>query len=217
MFSPRYITIGLILFAVFYCFQWSCNPFQKNAIQKLKHVSFRSLLPNAHQTRSGDLILRHGKGIISESFMFMSLKDRKFSHAGMVLVEGDSIYVVHALGGETAVDNAVKKHSLAEFCDPADNHSFAIYRYKDMNDEQRQSFVNEMLDAYRKKINFDMDFSMETDSVQYCSELVWKSITHAMKDINYLDQSKNAEGRAYVAVDNLYYNKHTQLLYESHY
>ncbi|MCS7076060.1 MAG: YiiX/YebB-like N1pC/P60 family cysteine hydrolase [Bacteroidia bacterium] len=197
--------------------QWSCNPFQKNAEHKLKKINVRTLLPTAKHLKTGDLIVRHGKGIISESFMFMSQKQRKYSHAGMILLEGDSVYVIHALGGETAADNAVKKHTLYEFCDPADNHSFAVYRYIDMDSTTLQNYVNNMIDAYRKRILFDMDFRMDTDSVQYCSELVWKSIMRAVKKPDYLDYSKTPDGHIYVAVDNLYYNSHTKLIYQADY
>jgi len=217
MFNPKHVVLLLVAGTLFYFIQWSCNPFQKNAEHKLKKINARTLLPKANQLKTGDLILRHGKGIISESFMFMSQKQRKFSHAGMVFLEGDSVYVIHALGGETAVDNAVKKHTLYEFCDPADNHSFAVYRYVDMDSLTLQHYVDNMMDAYRKRINFDMDFRMDTDSVQYCSELVWKSIMNAVKKPGYLDQSKTPDGNVYVAVDNLYCNTHTKLICEVDY
>lgn len=217
MFKIRHLTWFIVAGTLLYLMQWSCNPFQRNAEHKLKKINVRTLLPTADKLKTGDLILRHGKGIISESFMFMSQKQRKFSHAGMIFLEGDSVYVIHALGGETATDNAVKKHTLYEFCDPHDNHSFAVYRYVDMDSTTLQRYVDNMLDAYRKRINFDMDFRMDTDSVQYCSELVWKSIMNAVNKPDYLDQSKTPDGYVYVAVDNLYCNTHTKLIYEVDY
>src|SRR4051812_24781052 len=65
--------------------------------------------------QSGQLIFRDGRGFISAVFKKLSLKDPKYSHAGIIHRENGKVYVYHMLGGEGGKNNCMRKELLQSF------------------------------------------------------------------------------------------------------
>lgn len=186
--------------------------FKENFIYNEDDLSSVSQIAIPHiQLQTGDLILRDGRGFISEVFKSFSLKDPKYSHAGLINIENGKIYVYHALGGEENVSNKLKKESLVNFCNSKISRAFAIYRY-DLTTDQKQKLSQLVKESYTKKLEFDKQFDIETDDAMYCSEFIYKVITKATDSRNYLSTT-DLKGIKYIAIDNLYYNQHCKLIY----
>ena len=171
--------------------------------------------PAVEILHTGDLILRHGRGFISNAFMSMSLQDQKYSHSGLIHIEDGKTYVYHAIGGEENVTNDMKKDRIEDFCDPASVHSFGIYRY-DLNEEELERLDSLAGDFYRKKLQFDTHLDLSTDSLMYCSEFIYKVLGNVSHDKNYIPLSE-ITGKKYIAIDNLYLNKHCTFIYDYNY
>ena len=171
--------------------------------------------PDIKTLKTGDLILRHGRGFISNAFMSLSFKEAKYSHSGIIHIENGQAYVYHAIGGEENVDNKMRKDLIKDFCDPQYVHSFGIYRY-DLNDDQLNQYDSLATDYYKKGLQFDTHLDLATDSVMYCSELIYKLLTRVSGDKNYISLSE-VTGYKYVAIDNLYLNKHCNFIYNYNY
>ena len=165
--------------------------------------------------QSGDIILRNGKGFISDVFRQFSLEDKKYSHAGIINVEENKIFVYHILGGETKKRMQIRKELLDYFCTPEDNNSFAVYRY-DLSGEEKKSMLKNLQLLASKKIVFDPHFDLATDSAMYCTELVYKVVEAAAHTKKYLPYTF-ASGNKYIAPDNLYMNPHSKLIYSCTY
>ena len=171
--------------------------------------------PNANILHTGDLILRHGRGFISNAFMSLSFHEKKYSHSGIVHIEDGKVFVYHAIGGEENVDNKMRKDLLKDFCDPQYVHSFGIYRY-DLNEPQLQQYDSLATAYYNQGLQFDTKLDLATDSVMYCSELIYKMLQKVSGDKNYVALSE-VNGYRYVAIDNLYLNPHCAPVYEYSY
>ena len=167
--------------------------------------------PVAEILKTGDLILRHSRGTISNMLVHFSLRDSRYSHAGIISVEEGKVYVYHALGGEVTVNSNIRKETVEKFCDPSSVHSFGIYRL-DLNDQQIEQADFLVKDLFRKKIPFDTKYDLKTDSAMYCTEFVYKVLTRVSGDRNYLTLTR-VPGLTYVACDDLYRNKHSTLIY----
>ena len=48
--------------------------------------------------QTGDIVLRNGKGFISDLFRNTSKREKKYSHAGIIVIENNQPYVYHMLG-----------------------------------------------------------------------------------------------------------------------
>lgn len=79
---PIVIVLGAFNFFLFFD--------KKEVVLTLKeqYHQWREAKPSYDSLKSGDLILRHGRGIISDAFMQLSVKEKKYSHSGLIHKEG---------------------------------------------------------------------------------------------------------------------------------
>jgi hypothetical protein len=171
--------------------------------------------PDYSVLHSGDLIFRHGRGIISNMLMSFSQHETKYSHAGIISIENENVFVYHAIGGEENVSNRLRKDPLNVFCNPASVHSFGIYRL-DLDDQQVVAVDSIVKEQYRKGLEFDTKFDLDTDAKMYCSEFIYKTIMKVVNQRNYLSVS-TVSGIKYVACDDLYRNPHSTYVYSYNY
>jgi hypothetical protein len=171
--------------------------------------------PDRALLHTGDLIFRQGRGAISNALMFFSRRDAKYSHAGIISIEYEKVFVYHAIGGEENVSNKLRKDPLEVFCNPASVHSFGIYRL-DLSPQQLQDVDSTAKECFRQGLEFDTKFDLDTDEKMYCTEFVYKAITKITGQRNYLPMSA-VSGINYVSCDDLYLNSHSSFIYSYHY
>lgn len=161
---------------------------------------------------TGDIVLRNGKGFISDVFKNFSLHEKRFSHAGIVVVEHGRVEVYHIIGEE---NNGMKKELFSDFCNSNYNSAFAVYRY-DFSAEQKQRMETEAKRLFFSHTKFDEVFDLSSDSKMYCTEMIYKIVEKVTGTKNYLPTSV-LNNRQYIAPDNLYKNVHSTLIYETTY
>jgi hypothetical protein len=157
------------------------------------------------ELRTGDLILRHGKGFVSDAMLSFSTNDPQYSHSGIVEIENGKAYVYHAVGGEENETNYTRREPIEVFCHPYSIHKFGIFRYN-IEPEVIDEFVAQMKRYYQMKVEFDLDFDMYTDSKMYCSEMIYKAMGIATKGKNFIKMAYVMD-KPYVAIDDLYLNE----------
>ena len=160
--------------------------------------------------RSGDLIFRSGKGVISDWFRRCSLSDPSYSHAGILLVNGDEQLVVHLQ--QTSSDGSLKIEKLSDFWADAGCKAGSIYRL-DLNQEEINKMKEEILKDLSSGVKFDEQFNLDDDTRMYCSEWIRNKVIHATSDPSYFPITV-ADDFRYVAPDNLYLNRHAMLVYK---
>lgn len=161
--------------------------------------------------KTGDLLVRHSQGWSSDIFRGASGKDKRFSHAGILLKNADgSAEVYHMLGGADNPTFNLKKDSVQAWCSPKFAVSFAAFRY-DLTDNQRLFLDSLVRTYYKNSLGFDMNFDLSTDDRMYCSEFIYKVLLYTTNDENYIPLSEE-NGKSFVALDNLYLNKHSKQL-----
>ncbi|HKR06294.1 MAG TPA: YiiX/YebB-like N1pC/P60 family cysteine hydrolase [Bacteroidia bacterium] len=214
--------IALVVFCLFMQFENNLS-----GSSKRNNYTGEFLIPGTikNNIQSGDIILRNGKGFISDVFRQFSLKDKSYSHAGIISVEQDKIFVYHIIGGENRMAEVrgqkpedeimngelLRKELLEAFCNSKENNAYAIYRY-DLSKKAKENIITNLHSMYGKKIVFDSHFDLATDTALYCSELVYKAVTAAAADKNYIPLTI-INGNKYIAPDNLYLNPHAALIY----
>lgn len=169
------------------------------------------LLPDS-LFRSGDIIFRDGRGVISSAFRRLSLTDPRYSHAGIIHKENGLVFVYHILGGERGRNNKMRKDLLSFFCNPLQSNSFAVYRM-DQNGKKIDSLATHY---FSKKLEFDTGFNLSTDDKMYCTELIYKILIKVSGQENYLPLT-NFSGVKYEACDNIYLSSHSKKIYSFNY
>lgn len=149
--------------------------------------------------QTGDIICRKGNGIWSDLFKDLSIRDKRFSHVGLIIVDDNhDISVIHAEANDFTGIGGVYEQSLADFMYEGDG--IAIYRLAE--DFQNSLPEQKILAAQIRKFletPFDLQFDLSTNDRLYCSEFVFKVYSLLNPPINlYVSEKK---GKQYVPVD----------------
>ena len=184
---------------------------QKTALEKYRSIPF-----DFDSIQSGDLVLRTGTSFFSDELRKFSQREAKYSHCGWIVRdENGKLSVYHAIGGSDNPENYIRKDNLAAFFNPNEISGFAIYRYDlDKNQIAEASAIAEQL--YQKRIKFDMKFDLENDDELYCAEFIYKLITEASENKNFISLSQ-IKGKQYVGIDDLYLNPKCKKIFEHAY
>ncbi len=163
--------------------------------------------------RSGYLVLRTGIGTDSYILSQMNLKDKTYSHCGIVMIENGQAYVYHCIGGEDNPDERLRRDPARFFFSPQHNLGLAVVSYE--LDTASVSELRKVVTAYyQQRPRFDMQFDLATDDKLYCAEFVYKAMNKTMKDTGYITPTI-IYGHKYVGVDNLFINPHAHIIWKT--
>lgn len=174
---------------------------------RIQNPANRQLVDSCAQLlKTGDLVVRRGDDMTSYMLSKLNLQDKTYSHCGIVVIEEGQPVVYHCIGGEDNPDEKMKRETVQQWFSPANNHAFAVYRYN-IGDSVVQKVVKQVHLYYKQNIMFDMDFDLKTDDRFYCSEMVYKCLSAATSNPQYVPV-QHSYGRNIIGVDNLYLNGH---------
>jgi hypothetical protein len=174
----------------------------------------------------GDLVVRLNDNIISHQVRLINEEDKSFSHAGIVQTINGIKMVTH-IDSDVPGADTIRFEPIDTFLNPRTNLSGGLYRY-DLTNDEKVVFLFNINKYYINKANFDRTFLLETDSLIYCSEMIYKSLklaTHdriviraslipesMLKMVHvYMEQKYPIERIAVnkiITIDNLYRNPH---------
>lgn len=151
----------------------------------------------AAQPEAGDIVLRHGNGFWSRVFAGINRRDRRFSHAGVVVRDQDGLQVVHAEADETGAHGQVRLDDFESYT--AGSRQFILLRLDDPAAAGR--VARAALAMHAAALPFDFDFDLVDGAAVYCSELVWRSLVIALERDPLPDKPLLA-GREAVLIEN---------------
>lgn len=157
--------------------------------------------------RTGDLVFRNGKGLVSSFFRNTSQTERKYSHVGVLVKSNGKSWVYHMIEDPNG-KNDFKRETLESFCSNQYNHGFAAYRYP-LSAQQLKRFHSKL--NFWRNINpeFDSDFDLNSDNALYCTEFIQKTLLEP-NGISSLKSSH--QNQDYIGLDDLYINNQATLI-----
>ncbi len=213
------LAIGAVIFCTLSIF--SCNFHNRtkvdNSSNRGSNLALNAKAASAliSKLQNGDVIIRRGRGPISDLLARLNLKDQSWSHCGIVLIENGYPFVYHSIGGEDNPDERLRKDSAVFFCNATNNSAVAIVRYQ--TDTGCSRIISGIVrEWYRKRPKFDMDFLLETDDKLYCSEFIYKALVRATGDTLFIPKSYG-HGRLFIGIDDLFLNPHARLVAKVNY
>jgi hypothetical protein len=162
--------------------------------------------------QSGDLVFRDGRGIVSSFFKKFSLKDPRYSHAGILHRKGNQLFVYHLEEEVSGTDSRMRLDLINKFCSESQSNSFAIYRTT-LPGARIDSIAE---NYYHSGIKFDTHFDLTTDSKMYCTEFLYKVLMRASGKDNFIPLTEFS-GKKYSACDNLYTLPGTKMIFSHTY
>lgn len=147
-----------------------------------------SLYSNFEHLHNGDLILRCGRS--TESFaVHLADANSVFTHIGIISIENDIPYVIHAVPSKT---NLIQKEIVSSFINSKNASKFAIYR-SNFNEVYLDKVAKTANRYYLNKYEFDTEYDLTTNTKLYCTELVLKAFNTVgaplkvkSKELNYI-------------------------------
>lgn len=165
--------------------------------------------------KSGNVVVRTGLGADSYILSQMNLKDKTYSHCGIVMVEHGYPFVYHCIGGEDNPDARMRRDSAKLFFSPDRNFGIGIIAY-DIPGDKEDSLRHMVHHLYSRRPKFDMSFDLATDDRLYCAEFIYKAYNMATGDTAYINTSY-AQGYRFVGIDDLYINRHAHFVWQVRY
>ncbi|HET9430464.1 MAG TPA: YiiX/YebB-like N1pC/P60 family cysteine hydrolase [Chitinophagaceae bacterium] len=165
--------------------------------------------------RSGDLVTRTGNDFTSFCLRQFCQTENTYSHCGIVLIENDTIFVYHALGGEFNPNQKILREPIEIFTSSLANLGFGIFRFE-MTADQQQQLQKITRQTFQKGVSFDMEFDLATDEKMYCSEFTAKMYRIAFYN-DTMFQESGIGGFRFLAPDNLYLHPLSTRLYQAEY
>jgi hypothetical protein len=158
-----------------------------NCRQQTKFVSFEKYdvtrlygLNNIRpHLQNGDLIFRNGTDEVSRAARSFNRIDTSFSHCGIILLEHDTAFVYHALGGDYNPSQVLRRDLLDSFWMLAEIDRIGIYRYN-LNQQENDSLSAIVQRYHAARLPFDLYFNFLTDDKMYCSEFVFKCFDQSL-------------------------------------
>jgi hypothetical protein len=180
--------------------------------------------------REGDLVLRCGNDMTSQSLRDFSQVEKLYSHSGIALMHNGEMLIYSNMAGDINPDEVMRRDNLDSFLTPANNIAAGVYRY-DLTAEELEKLKSIVEVHYVNKLQFDMNFDLSTNNKMYCAEMIAKSIQQATtnritipkSEVNdelrqkylkialqkkIIPSAKSVEQREYWSIDNLYLNSH---------
>lgn len=164
----KLILIGGILL-VLTCVTWASLSYDRQPVNheaialQVKRVSnpynLRLIDTGVGLLKNGDIVVRTGADITSYMFTQMNLKDKTYSHCGLVRIEDGYPFVYHSIGGEDNPNQEIKRDSASFWFSPAGNVGFGVVRLN-VGDSSINSVLQTMQVFYKEKRKFDMDFDL---------------------------------------------------------
>ena len=198
--NSKIISGILIILLPFFCFFPNYNE-----AGICHHKEYRIPL---NELKDGDIILRKGKGLISELLSKTALVDQTFSHAGILLKFGNQWMVCHAIGGESNPAQGVQLESINDFTSRHVADSIAVFRYR-LKPGEVDLLKLRCVEYIRMKVPFDSQFDYADDNALYCTEMVSKVFNYASKGRISLPLTSRA-GWTYITCENLYHNAYAE-------
>ena len=168
------------------------------------------------KAESGDLIFRYSGGFLGTLAASMSPQDHRFSHVGIVVVEGSLVDVIHADASPREGPPRVVREPITEWIGGV--KVLGLYRVKAAK-QTRNRISQEAQRLFKAGIVFDAHFDDDAEDRLYCTKLVAKAVSFAQSDSGetpvVFAKQKFLGDRWYLPVDSLYLNARVSKLVDT--
>jgi len=155
---------GIVILVIFL---FSCGNSSKEVVENLSVETC-----NFDGIKTGDIVLKRGKGRISKMIVNYFKEKVPISHCGIVICSPDSTYVVHSVSGSYARKDGVQTILLNSILDDCTPNYFYIVRKKDTQ-EKGELFANKAIEYLNQNIAFDDQADNVDKKKMSCTELIY--------------------------------------------
>lgn len=124
--------------------------------------------------RDGDIILRHGYGMVSDGIIETMKDEYHVSHCAILIQNPDgSFKVIHSVSQSLSPYDGVQEQTMEKFFHDSQKNSLMVVRLKQANDSTCHRISQRANYYLQERIPFDHAFDINDTSSFYCSEFIW--------------------------------------------
>ncbi|AXG74199.1 hypothetical protein DVK85_08085 [Flavobacterium arcticum] len=125
--------------------------------------------------KEGDFILRKGFGFFSD-YISKNLNDGDIdvTHAGIIIKQNDSLFVIHSLSSDVSDIDGVQKQPLSDFLLYSAPHKIIVTRIKSTDTICGKNIAKRANYYLERKVPFDHHGDYDDEEKLYCTEMIWK-------------------------------------------
>lgn len=123
--------------------------------------------------QEGDIIFRHGFGLISDAIVNLTKEIYSVSHCGILCKDTNNQWIViHTVSNTLADIDGMQSDDLTTFVKNSKRNSIVIVRYKATCDSTNTLFTKQAFYYLHQQIPFDDKFDMKDTAEFFCTELI---------------------------------------------
>jgi len=165
--------------------------------------------------QEGDIILRHGYGLVSDIIVKTLKEDYNISHCAIVVRdEKNKLKVIHTVSQSISDQDGMQQQHLKTFIKNSKSNSIIVVRLKNNSENTGKLISQKAQELLNLKIPFDHSFDITDDSKLYCSELIWKIILDEFGIEIFPDRSNNS--KSYLNFSNFYNPEFFEIIINHH-
>ncbi len=190
--KKRLIRVSIITFAILLSIALFLFIYEYSSGQEQLFNRYSLSKSEIDSLQDGDIILRHGYGIVSDMIGKTLNEEFNVSHCAIVCRPNkDSIYIIHSVSSTLSDFDGVQACGLNKFMQESKPNSVIVVRYKQKN-KKSLSCISKRANYYlQKQVPFDDSFNIKDTSKIYCSELPWLIFYNEFKDDIFNLESPN--------------------------
>lgn len=166
--------------------------YEKRSKQEQLFSTYSLTEKEIEKIKDGDIILRHGYGLVSDMIV-KSLNDNlDISHCAIVSKNDTGIAVIHAVSQSLSDYDGVQSQDLPTFIRDSKENSVIVLRYKFKKNENTDRIAEKANYYLEERKPFDHSFNLGDTSEFYCTELIWR----IFKDEYDIDLFRNRYGKS---------------------
>jgi Permuted papain-like amidase enzyme, YaeF/YiiX, C92 family len=161
----------------------------------------------------GDIILRHGYGLVSDGIVETMQEKWELSHCAILWKDSASgeIKVIHSVSQSLSECDGVQVQSLKRFIHDSQENSIMLVRFKAPDGMTQKNISTRGQYYLGRQIPFDHSFDIDDTARFYCSELLWQVVLDEY-DVDIF-KGKNNEQKDHLKFDNFYASENFDVIF----
>lgn len=204
-FSFAIILTAVILFLLTYNFR---------AEQEQKFSAYTLTPEEYNLIQDGDIILRHGYGLVSDMIVETLKENYDISHCAIIKKDTDNFRVIHTVSQSISDFDGVQDQTLPVFIHQSHKNSVMVVRFKWPETDAGTKISAKAQYYLDCKVPFDNSFDIHDDTELYCSELIWRIIKDEFGVNIFPDMSENT--KKYLNFSNFYNPEYFEIIINHH-
>jgi len=165
--------------------------------------------------KDGDIILRHGYGLVSDLITETLSEESNVSHCAILVKNDTSTHVIHSVSQSLSDYDGVQIQGLKRFVNDSKKQSIIVLRYK-FRDNDDPTLISTYAYYYLdKKIPFDNNFDITDSTEFFCSELLWKVFLNAY-NVDLFEDKYGMDNNEFLKFDVFLNPKYFDVVFSHH-